>query len=46
MEVVFIFLTAIILSITVFVLVKGRPNLFIFKLIEKIFGEDSERKRE
>lgn len=34
-----LFLSLAVLAATVFVLSKGKPNLFMFQLVENIFGE-------
>ncbi len=33
------FLSVIVADITVFFLIKGQPNLFMFELIDRLFGE-------
>jgi hypothetical protein len=39
-----IFLSLIVLIATVFFLIKGKPNLFMFQLIDLVFGEEIEKK--
>lgn len=41
-----IFLSLIVLAAIVFFLIKGKPNLFMFQLIEQVFGERIEKKVE
>ncbi len=41
-----IFLSLIVLVVTVFFLIKGKPNLFMFQLIEQVFAEKIEKKVE
>jgi len=40
-----IFLSLIVLAITVFFLISGKPNLFIFRLIGRVFGEEGGEKK-
>jgi hypothetical protein len=39
-----IFLSLVVLAITVFFLISGKPNLFIFRLIGRVFGEEGGEK--
>jgi hypothetical protein len=41
-----IFLSVFVSAVTVYVLIKGQPNLFMFQLIEQVFGERIEKKVE
>jgi hypothetical protein len=38
-----IFISLIVSAATVFFLIKGKPNLFMFQLIEQVFGEKIEK---
>jgi len=41
-----IFISLIVLTATLFLLIKGKPNLFMFQLIELVFGVKIEKKVE